>query len=134
MIAPTAANASKGVAAKRSAVLERIARKLDKYLPESGELRPWTISEIESALLKDINEIARDVIEARLEVDLARVIDKPRCPDCGKSLKGLKHARKTHRQVIFGPIQFSRTYGICHACGVAFSPSGQRVGLRQGLL
>jgi len=134
MIASTTANASKGVAAKRAAVLERVARKLDKYLPESGELRPWTISEIESALLKDINEIARDVIASRLEVDPARVVDKPRCPDCGKSLEGLKHARKTHRQVIFGPIHYARTCGICHACGVAFSPSGQRVGLRQGLL
>lgn len=134
MIAATTANASKGVTAKRGEVLERIVRKLDKYLPESGELRPWTISEIESALLDDVNEIARDVIEARLEVDPARVVDKPRCPDCGKSLKGLKRARKTHRQVIFGPIRYARTCGICHACGVAFSPSGQRVGLRQGLL
>ena len=134
MAVSVAANAATDTAAKRAAVLERIARKLDRYLPESGELRPWTISEIESALLTDVNEIARDVIEARLEVDPARVIDKPRCPGCGKSLKGLKHARKTHRQVIFGPIQFSRTYGICHDCGVALPPSGQRVGLRQGLL
>ncbi len=134
MIASTTANALTDIAAKRAQVMERIARKLDKYLPESGELRPWTISEIESALLTDVNEIARDVIEARLDVDPARVVDKPRCPDCGKSLKGLKHARKTHRQVIFGPVRYSRTYGICHACGVAFSPSGQRVGLRQGLL
>lgn len=126
--------ASTTAATKRAAVLERFARKLDKYLPESGELKPWTISEIEDALLADVNEIARDVIEARLDVDPARVVDKPRCPDCGKSLKGLKHARKTHRQVIFGPVRFSRTDGICHACGVAFSPSGQRVGLRQGLL
>ena len=134
MTASTAANAATDAAAKRAAVLERIARKLDKYLPESGELRPWTISEIEKSLLVDINEIARDVIEARLEVDPARVVDKPRCPDCGKSLEGLKRARKTHRQVIFGPIRYARTCGICHACGVAFSPSGQRLGLRQGLL
>jgi hypothetical protein len=30
-------------------------------VPESGELNPWTVSEIEEALSKDMNEMARDV-------------------------------------------------------------------------
>ena len=41
----------------RAAVMERMARELDRYLPESGELRKWTISEIEDALIEDVNEI-----------------------------------------------------------------------------
>ena len=40
-------------AARRGQVVERFARKLDRYLPESGELRPWTISEIERELVTD---------------------------------------------------------------------------------
>ena len=36
-----------GGAELRRAVLERFARKLDKYLPESGQLAPWKLGEIE---------------------------------------------------------------------------------------
>ena len=68
------------VKAARAAVIERMARKLDRYLPESGELRKWTISEIETALIEDMNELARDMVHARLGVDPDRVVDKPRAP------------------------------------------------------
>ena len=122
------------VRAARAAVMERMARKLDRYLPESGELRAWTISEIEDALIEDMNEIARDVIESRLGVDPERVVDKPRCPDCGRALMGVDSERSTHRHTRLGPIRYARTYGVCRPCGAAFSPSGQRVELRQGLL
>ena len=118
----------------RAAVMERVARKLDKYLPESGELSPWTISKIEDALIKDMNEIARDIIQARLDVDPDRVADKPRCPDCGRALMGVAGERSTHKHTRLGPIGFTRTVGYCRPCGAAFSPSGQRVELRQGLL
>ena len=122
------------VKAARAAVMERVARKLDRYLPESGELRAWTISEIEDALIEDMNEIAREVIESRLGVDPDRVIDKPRCPDCGRALMGVDRERSTHTHTRLGPIRYARTYGVCRPCGVAFSPSGHRVALRQGLL
>lgn len=125
---------SADVAALRTKVQERIDRKLDKYLPVSGELRDWTISEIEESLLTDLLEVARDVIEARLHVDPKRVVAKPRCPDCGKALAGVDRERPTHKQTRAGPIRYARTYGVCHACGVAFSPSGQSMALRQGLL
>ena len=118
----------------RAAVMERVARKLDKYLPESGELSPWTISKIEDALIKDMNEIARDIIQARLDVDPDRVADKPRCPDCGHALMGVAEERSTHKHTRLGPIGFTRTVGYCRPCRAAFSPSGQRVELRQGLL
>ena len=45
------AAAIQDVQAGRAAIMERVARKLDQYLPESGELRKWTISEIEDALI-----------------------------------------------------------------------------------
>jgi hypothetical protein len=123
------------LASLREAVMERFARKLDKYLPRKGELRKWTISEIEAELLKDVTQLARDVIEARIEVDPARVSkDSPRCPDCGRVLGGIAREQATNKQTIFGRIRYARTYGICRPCGVAFSPSGQRVALRQGLL
>ncbi len=130
----TVASSSADVAALRARVQERIDRKLDKYLPASGELRPWTISEIEEVLLADILEIARDVVEARLEVDPRRVVEKPRCPDCGRALAGVKREVPTHRQTVFGVIRYSRSCGYCRPCRAAFSPSGQRVRLRQGLL
>jgi uncharacterized protein with PIN domain len=122
------------VQARRAAVMERVARKLDRYLPESGELRKWTISEIEDALIEDMNEIARDIVEARLDVDPDRVVDRPRCPDCGRALMGVDRERSTHTHTRLGPIRYARTYGVCRPCGAAFSPSGQRVELRQGLL
>lgn len=119
----------------REAVMERFARKLDKYLPESGELRKWTISEIETELLEDTRGLARDVIEARIEVDPVRVSkESPRCPDCGRVLGGIAREQAANKQTIFGRIRYARTYGVCRPCGVAFSPSGQRVALRQGLL
>jgi hypothetical protein len=69
-------------AARRRLPTERFARKLDEYVPESGELRAWTISELEQSLLADTSELARDVIESRLDIDPARVPEKPpRCPD-----------------------------------------------------
>ena len=125
---------TKDVRAARAAVMERVARKLDRYLPESGELRGWTISEIEDALIEDMNELARDVIESRLGVDPERVVDRPRCPDCGRALMGVDRERATHKHTRLGPIRYARTYGVCRPCGAAFSPSGHRVELRQGLL
>ena len=122
------------VQAGRAAIMERVARKLDQYLPESGELRKWTISEIEDALIEDMNEIARDIIHARLDVDPERVVKKARCPDCGRALMGVAGERSTHKHTRLGPIGFARTVGYCRPCGAAFSPSGQRVELRQGLL
>ena len=119
---------------RRAEVMERFQRKLDKYLPEEGELRPWKLAEIEAELLKDMHELARDIMESRIDVDPRRVVEKPRCPDCGRALAGVDHSRSAHKQTIFGPMRFTRTYGVCHACRVAFSPSGQRLELRQGLL
>ena len=128
------AAAIRDVQAGRAAIMERVARKLDQYLPESGELRKWTISEIEDALIKDMNEIARDIIHARLDVDPERIVKKARCPDCGRALMGVAGECSTHKHTRLGPIGFTRTVGYCRPCRAAFSPSGQRVELRQGLL
>jgi len=122
------------VQAARAAIMERFARKLDQYLPDTGKLRKWTISTIEDALIKDMNEVARDIIHSRLDVDPERVVKKARCPDCGRALMGVAGERSTHKHTRLGPIGFTRTVGYCRPCGAAFSPSGQRVELRQGLL
>ena len=121
------------VAAARARIDAEIKRRLDAYLPAQGSLKPWKISEIEVALQKDMQELSCAVIQARLGVDPSRVRAKPRCPQCGRKLMGV-HDEHTHKHTIFGPLEYTRTYGYCHSCGVAFSPSGQRVGLRQGLL
>jgi hypothetical protein len=118
----------------RRAVLDRFARKLDKYLPESGDAGPWKLGEMELALLDDMNEVACGVIESRIGADPNRTVEKPKCPECGLALGGLKRDRTTHKQTLFGPIRYSRTYGTCQACGLAFSPSGEVFRLRQGLL
>ena len=56
--------------------------------------------------------LAREVIEARIEADPARLTDvKPRGPDCGRALMGLR-AEATHRQTLFRPIRFKRLYGL----------------------
>jgi hypothetical protein len=123
-----------GAAELRRAVLERFARKLDKYLPESGELAPWKLGEIELKLLDDMNELACGIIESRIGADPKRTLEKPKCPGCGLALAGVKRDRATHKQTLFGPIRYSRTYGTCQACGLAFSPSGEVFRLRQGLL
>lgn len=118
----------------RRAVLERFERKLDRYLPASGAMQRWTISTIEDALAGDMLEVAQDVIESCIAVNPAREpAENPRCPDCGRSLVAVE-LRSTHKKTIFGPIRYSRAYGSCPACRRAFSPSGQRVVLRQGLL
>ena len=123
-----------GAAERRRQVLDRFCEKLDKYLPESGELRPWKLAEIELALLDDMNELACDIMESRIGVDPKRVVEKPHCPDCGRALGGVDRRRPTHKHTLFGPLRYARTYGVCQACGLAFSPSGDRVELRQGLL
>ena len=107
---------------------------VNRYLPKSGPLRKWTISEIEQSLLGDMGRLARALIEARLKVDPVRVIEKPRCPDCGRALGGVGSEVQTHRHTLFGTIRYRRTYGVCRPCEAAFSPSGQRVVFRQGLL
>jgi hypothetical protein len=97
----------------RERLAERFVRKLDKYLPESGELRPWTISEIERELAADALDLARDVLEARIQVDPARApAGKPRCPECGRALMGLRD-QATHKQTLIGPTRFERAYGCC---------------------
>jgi hypothetical protein len=121
------------VSRKRAALMELFARKLDRYLPESGALKPWTISEIECALERDLRELGRKVTEARIAVDPQRAPQQNRCPKCGRALMG-HGTEPAHRQTIFGPLSFERAYGYCRPCGSAFSPSGQRVGLRRGLL
>jgi hypothetical protein len=121
------------VAAKRAAVLAQFQEKLERYLPESGELKSWTISAWEQALVGDLLEVGRAVTEARIAVDPLRVPESARCPACGRVLMG--HARQgAHKQTLFGPLQFERTYGYCRPCRSAFSPSGSRVGFRRGLL
>jgi len=120
--------------ALREQVAGRFMRKLDKYLPESGELRGWTITEIERELLADALDLARDVLEARIQVDPARApAEKPRCPKCGRALMGLRE-QAAHKHTVLGPIRYERAYGYCRPCGAAFSPSGQRVEVRKGLL
>lgn len=126
------ANASE-VVARRKQMLDRFARKLEKYLPETGEMKSWTISELEKSLLDDVTALARDVIELRLEVDPKRVSEKsPRCPDCEAAL--LSRLVPAHKHTLFGVVRYERTYGHCPACGRAFSPSGLGVRLREGLL
>jgi len=125
---------SAGVADFRRAVLERFERKLDRYLPTSGATCQWTISTIEDALATDMLEVAQDVIESCIAVDpLRQPATNPKCPDCGRSLAATSLC-DTHKKTIFGPIRYSRAYGSCPACHRAFSPAGQRVVLRQGLL
>ena len=130
--APQAPEVSE-VAGARAEIVADFLRRLDVYLPEQGPLKPWKISEIEAALQKDMRALSCAVIQKRLGVDPSRLRVKPRCPQCGRKLMGV-HDGHTHKQTIFGPLEFTRTYGYCHSCRVAFSPSGQRVGLRQGLL
>jgi hypothetical protein len=119
--------------ARRREVMESFTRKLDKYIPAEGELRRWTISEIEASLLADMSQLARDVIESRLDMDPARVPDEtPRCPDCNAALASRQVP--THKHTVFGEIRYEREYGHCPACGRAFSPSGLGIRVRQGLL
>jgi hypothetical protein len=107
---------------------------LDRYLPGSGELQPWKLAQIESALSEDCHKLARQIVEARIEVDPLRDPQPGmRCPDCGYAMAG-DAARKTHKKTIFGTIYYTRAYGYCRSCGAAFSPSGESVGLRTGLL
>ena len=130
-----AASARTDPAAVRAMIEERFSRKLDAYLPRSGPLRPWTLARIEEALARDMNEIARDVIESRMAADPERVVGEEfRCPDCGRAMGGVERERGSHRRTIFGPVRFARSVGYCPACGRAFSPSGLVVGLRRGLL
>ncbi len=90
-----------------------------KYLPESGELTPWKLGEIELELLedmRDMNELACGIIESRIDADPNRTVEKPKCPKCpkcGLALGGVKRDRATHKQTLFGPIRYSRTYGTC---------------------
>jgi uncharacterized protein with PIN domain len=115
-------------------LLGRWAERLEKYLPSSGDLRNWDISTIEVALVEDMAQTARDVIEMRIRADPVREPEqKPRCPSCGHALMGLR-PEATHRHTLFGPIRFERLYGYCPACSRAFSPSGHSVEIRAGLL
>jgi hypothetical protein len=122
------------VASVREQVTERMLRKLEKYLPRSGELRSWTISEIEESLLQDMKEIACDIVESRLLLDpLRNPSERPVCSKCGRALAGID-VRSTRRKTMIGPIRYERFIGYCQACGLAFSPSGQCVAIRRGLL
>jgi hypothetical protein len=82
------------IADARSAVLRRFAEKLDKYLPEQGPLKPWTISEIETALIDDMRDVGCAVVKARIDVDESRVPpEKPKCPACGAAHNGFLLSR-----------------------------------------
>jgi hypothetical protein len=122
------------VAERRAQLQSAFGKMLERYLPESGELQPWKLAQIESALSEDCHELARQFVESRLAVDPLRD-PKPslRCPECAHAMPG-DWARKTHKKTIFGTIYYTRAYGFCRSCGAAFSPSGESVGLRQGLL
>jgi hypothetical protein len=132
---PPAATGSVDVADLRARIVRDFAAKLDKYLPESGDLRPWKLAEIEAALSTDMQAVSRAVIESRIEADPVRVpAERPVCPRCGRPVRSVDLDRSAHRVTIFGKVHYTRAYAPCHACGVAFSPSGHCVGLRQGLL
>jgi hypothetical protein len=122
------------LAKQRARLLSEFEKVLGRYLPESGELKPWKLAEIEAALSEDGHRLLRQLLEARIEVDpLRQVHETIRCPECGHALPGDRD-RRTHKKTIFGTIYYTRAYGYCRSCGAAFSPSGERVELRQGLL
>jgi hypothetical protein len=128
------AKAENAVAQQRARILATFEKMLDRYLPETGLLRPWKLAEFESALSADSYKLSRELLEARLEVDPLREGERAlRCPECGGAMAG-DPARKAHKKTIFGPIYYTRGYGYCRSCEAAFSPSGESVGLRQGLL
>ena len=103
--------------AARAALIERMARMRERYLPESGQLREWTISRIEDALIEDMHELARGIVHARLGVDPDRVAEKPRFPDCGRALMGVDRERSTHVHTRPAPLRFARTVGYCRPFG-----------------
>jgi hypothetical protein len=53
------------VTEKRTALKAWFERAPDQYLPESGELKPWTISALEDALGADLRELGRRIAAAR---------------------------------------------------------------------
>jgi hypothetical protein len=127
-------DATAGGAALRRSIIERFAAKLDRYLPSDGSPTHWTISRLEAALSNDMNELARNVVESCILVHPERVPERPICPKCGKEVRTIERERSTHKHTVVGPVRYRRTYATCHACGVAFSPSGHCVRLRDGLL
>jgi len=146
---PPAATGSVDVADLRARIVRDFAAKLDKYLPESGDLGPWRtfvrtfpelfvggkLAEMEAALSSDMQAVSRAVIESRIEADPVRVpAERPVCPRCGRPVRSVDLDRSAHRVTIFGKVHYTRAYAPCRASGVAFSPSGHCVGLRQGLL
>lgn len=122
-----------GVLAERARILESFSRVLDRYLPQDGRLRDWKAAEFEASMQADTQALGRAVMEACLRANPRSQERRLRCPECGRALEGFEE-RGTHKQTIFGPIKYKRTYGYCRPCGAAFSPSGERVGLRCGLL
>jgi len=122
------------LAARSKQVQELFRQTVEKYLPSSGALHPWKLAEIEIQLHQDLDLLAKALLEARLALDpLATDRSRLRCPHCDRALGGVGFER-THKKTVFGVIAYRRTYGVCPACGGAFSPSGQGVGRRHGLL
>jgi hypothetical protein len=112
-------------AALRGRLIEGFARKLDKYVRESGGLCPWTISELEQSLLADITQLARDVIESRIDVDPVRApAETPRCPDCGAALASRQVP--THRHTLFGRIGYERAEPYAPLVALRIRPAAPR--------
>lgn len=78
-----------------------------------------------------MDDIARDVIECRVEADPDRAPERrPRYPRCGRSVRRVDSERSAHRVTTFGRVGYRRAHARCHACGAASSLSGDCVGLR----
>jgi hypothetical protein len=109
---------------RRRAFVDAAAHMWDEQMrrigPDSGD----TLDDIEALAEKQVKELARILLKARLRGEEQAQCEGLICPRCARPMRRPSKPASRALETTSGTVHYQRRHAICDHCGASFSPSG----------